>query len=551
MRNWRRILVTGMVAGMIAVTGCSSNVPETNQGNRNGQRVVDAVNRRTDSYGLTRARNTGERTMRGFNRGFRRATRNNNTARTRHYNHVAHPGLIESNNHYRNPGVGSPTRSTHNRNTNHINRGRVGHTFGYDQNEYANGLAGEYAYGGYDLGRRTDSQLDNTNVTRSNNLNNRVVRSTPARNTATHNRTANTTRSTGIKRSTTTNVTRSTNVTNNTAAKPAQPAKAAKVVQPTRSTTRNTQPVRNTNVNRSNTSVRPAPTAAPSVTPSAPRVSDNVNNVTHHMLHNTNTAGTVAHAAPVRSNINRPGSTNQNQPTKSENLRNQRENARAKYMKDVGITPVAPYEKSNPVVNPGATRNINRTGQNRSNRRATARREGIGTSNKLRINSSNTNNGRIHRSVNDSAYHGQDFYMTANDAHKLYGGVTRTGFDHSVPVSTLDDNNDYAFFKRNKTDDVPATPQPASNPQAPAPGRLPTRSNNPSQQVPAPAASPAPTSMAATWNEDNDRYDETYDDIHDLDDATINDHNNLDNIAPLSDTNPYAIPVSPARRAMK
>jgi len=52
--NWRRIIATGTVAGMIAVTGCSTNLPETNQGNRNGQRVVDAANRRSDTYRTTR-----------------------------------------------------------------------------------------------------------------------------------------------------------------------------------------------------------------------------------------------------------------------------------------------------------------------------------------------------------------------------------------------------------------------------------------------------------------------------------------------------------------
>ena len=51
--NWRSIAITGLVAGMVAVTGCSTNLPETNQGNRNGQRVADAVNRREDTYRTT------------------------------------------------------------------------------------------------------------------------------------------------------------------------------------------------------------------------------------------------------------------------------------------------------------------------------------------------------------------------------------------------------------------------------------------------------------------------------------------------------------------
>lgn len=56
--NWRRIAITGTLAGMIAATGCSSGLPETNQGNRNGQRVVDSVNGRIDTYSTTRGTNT-------------------------------------------------------------------------------------------------------------------------------------------------------------------------------------------------------------------------------------------------------------------------------------------------------------------------------------------------------------------------------------------------------------------------------------------------------------------------------------------------------------
>lgn len=73
--NWRRIIATGTVAGMIAITGCSTNLPENNQGNRNGQRVADAANRRTDSYSTTRnraiyneANNTGLMGTAGTNR---------------------------------------------------------------------------------------------------------------------------------------------------------------------------------------------------------------------------------------------------------------------------------------------------------------------------------------------------------------------------------------------------------------------------------------------------------------------------------------------------
>jgi len=63
--NYKRLIAVTAVAGMLAVTGCSANTPARNQGNRNGQRVADAVNRRPDSYA-----NDGivDRTTRGLNR---------------------------------------------------------------------------------------------------------------------------------------------------------------------------------------------------------------------------------------------------------------------------------------------------------------------------------------------------------------------------------------------------------------------------------------------------------------------------------------------------
>jgi len=112
MLNWRRIAITGFVAGMIAVTGCSTNLPETNQGNRNGQRVADAVNRREDTYRTTSNRlaeteNTG--ILGRTTRGIRNATHN----------------------------ITNPTRSTGVRgNSLNLGRpeGRVGNTFRYGNN---------------------------------------------------------------------------------------------------------------------------------------------------------------------------------------------------------------------------------------------------------------------------------------------------------------------------------------------------------------------------------------------------------------------------------
>ncbi|MCL2841566.1 MAG: hypothetical protein FWE05_12440 [Defluviitaleaceae bacterium] len=85
--NWRRIIVVGVVGGMIAVTGCSSNMPERNQGNRNGQRVADAVHHRTDSYdrpGVWRADNNGTVTRHRANnrhRGYHRGMEHNSVTR--------------------------------------------------------------------------------------------------------------------------------------------------------------------------------------------------------------------------------------------------------------------------------------------------------------------------------------------------------------------------------------------------------------------------------------------------------------------------------------
>jgi hypothetical protein len=43
--KWRKLLTAGAVAGMLAISGCSSNVPENNLGNRNGIRVTESAHR--------------------------------------------------------------------------------------------------------------------------------------------------------------------------------------------------------------------------------------------------------------------------------------------------------------------------------------------------------------------------------------------------------------------------------------------------------------------------------------------------------------------------
>ena len=168
MFNWKRIAVTGLVVGMVAATGCSSNLPETNQGNRNGQRVADSVNRRTDSY-----RTTGHRlsytenggTYRNTDGFFGRTTRGLRRAA----NDVVHPNRV-------NDGYNRTTRGITN---NPLNlgrpQGRIGNTYRYGHNRgYIHGLndtmdyncnTGDYCY---DTGVTTTEQsLVNNRTTRS------------------------------------------------------------------------------------------------------------------------------------------------------------------------------------------------------------------------------------------------------------------------------------------------------------------------------------------------------------------------------------------------
>ena len=551
MKNWRRILVTGMIAGMVAITGCSSNIPETNQGNRNGQRVVDAVNRRTDSYGLTRARNTNARTTRGFNRGIRRAARNNGPIGTRHYN-----------NYHRGLGTGT-TRNTPNRSAGTHYRGRVGHTFGYGQHGYSNFYDSEY--GGYDLGQRADtnmhrnvtpstSQSPSTQRRNSANLNNRVVRSTPAGNTTTHRSTANTTTGTTRKSGVTgTGVTRST---------------TPKAVQPTRKATpaKTVQSVRSTQS-----------TATPSPSPSRS---------TQPMQHNT-----VKPVAPARPQVNRQ--TTRNISARAESARNLHQNTRPMHVNEdfhPWLTNTSVSEDFHPwltpnanrVTSPSANRGITRArsaqnNQNRRTRRANVRRSANDMARRPISTNRSSSNRRLGQRINVSpsytnnndAYnmYGENFNANTygiNNNHGIYDGShvaygthdgindhyvhgspafagfhgSADGINHVVPVSTSDDHTDYAFFKRNRNnnDETPATPVPAS-PQSP--DRM-DRAN----PVPVPAPAPVPANPApSSWNNN------TSENIHDLDDAidNIHDNNGNTNQVPLPiNANPN--PTSPAPR---
>jgi len=129
--NWRRIAVTGLVVGMVAVTGCSSNIPENNHGNRNGERVSSAINRH--NYTTTRA-----------------TTRNTHGR----YNTTYRTGV---------DGVSRPKRSLN------LGRphGRIGNAFRYNHNRgYANGV--NHNIHNYDMGVTAAEQaVVNNRVTRS------------------------------------------------------------------------------------------------------------------------------------------------------------------------------------------------------------------------------------------------------------------------------------------------------------------------------------------------------------------------------------------------
>lgn len=122
--KYRNVLAGAALVGMMAITGCSSGAyPENNEGNRNGERLVESVTRNADGY-------EGNRT-RGFTRGFTRNANNRserrnitrNSQTTRNIN-----GLNRSNTH---------TNRAYNRANNRNNtRGLApaAHTFEYETN---------------------------------------------------------------------------------------------------------------------------------------------------------------------------------------------------------------------------------------------------------------------------------------------------------------------------------------------------------------------------------------------------------------------------------
>jgi len=239
MINWRRIIATGTVAGMIAITGCSANMPEVNQANRNGQRVVDATTRRADGERMTRAnRNAGRMAVR-------------ETVPTRSANRSLNFGRPQGR-------IGNAFRYNHN---------NAGRTYGLNNHTTAGRTYGRSNHG-YDMGvTATDAAIVNnrttrstaarpmnemamhsnrTNATHANNVNETIAHSTRVAPRSTVNSTNKSTRSTEKRavqptRNTAPKATKSTrNTTHNT-----------KTAKPTRSTApkathRNTAPNRAT-----------------------------------------------------------------------------------------------------------------------------------------------------------------------------------------------------------------------------------------------------------------------------------------------------------------
>ena len=572
MKNWRRILVTGLVAGMVAVTGCSSNLPETNQGNRNGQRVVDAVNRRTDSYGLYRTRSNNVRTtrssgrtarnyrgVRGYNRGFRRATLNNGIA--------GHRGLGTTRNTY-------TTRNAATRNTGVHNRGRIGHTFGYDQYDHTLGLDGQY---GYDTGQQAGAYTHGYNM--QNNLgrnaaalNNRVVRSTPARKLTPGSTTAGsvTRKATPTRKTTTTKAVQPTRsaapkaaaVTRSAAPKAAAVTRSAPKTRSTtpkaqNTVTRSTAPKVNKTAGtpvRSNTAVRPSP--APT------RV-----HTTHPMMHNTNNVRPVP-VTPAQANVRPSTVRRSDRVARSIERRNA---TNAYHMQNVlnaqNVQPVTPTRNINRNVNPATGRVTGRRVQNGRTLRPT-RAEAAKARRAARVNQRGVNraNGVNRYGMNLAGRGLNNIAATRHGYDNYTGDINRYGYDYNtgdayrniyddstftslngpvddinltVPASASDDDADYAFFKRNKSNNeeaAPTTPEPADGPQ------VPDRVNriNPTPATPVPAV-PAPTGT------DDNALDDSVENIHDVDDSADDGHDSVvsPNSAPSEETD--RITPKPAR----
>ncbi|MCL2362284.1 MAG: hypothetical protein FWC73_10790 [Defluviitaleaceae bacterium] len=490
MKNWRRILVTGMVAGMIAFTGCSSNIPETNQGNRNGQRVVDAVNRRTDTYTTTRssAARRAHRPTRSA-RHYSRGLRTRNTAATRHNTATRH--------HSRN--IDGVTRHVPNHSTTH-NRGRVGHTFGYQPMAPAHSFD---EFGGYDLGMRAGTHSNNYIAPGAHNtVNNRVVRNTPVPRATTPTR--STTRAT---RTATAVAPKSTA----TAPKAVTPTRKATTVTPTRKATTATHKAA-TPTPKATTTTRKATTAprthvAPKVAATSPKPAVN---------RNTTPVRDYRRTTPVRSTRNTP--THSNRQVRRANATRNDVNHRNDI---IGLDNI--NMNHNPVVTPlvhnseNPTRSTPRTRRN-SNVVRNTRNEARVSRNHVNTGIHYTNDANVTRM--DNVINGNEIYSQDNTFRNIQDRSFANNdalADRINPAvyASASEEGDYAFFKRNKTntDETPAIPEPTD---------APTRSNRITPNLqPEPAITPAPVQPSSMNEAISDTDD--YNNIHDINEDTAND----------------------------
>ncbi|MCL2528305.1 MAG: hypothetical protein FWE42_07785 [Defluviitaleaceae bacterium] len=591
MMNWRKIAVTGLVAGMIAFTGCSSNMPETNQGNRNGQRVVDSVNHRTDSYGITRGRtNTtrrvdGTRGTRHMNRGFRRAARHDgvNHGLGRTTPGVRHHGNVNS-------GINrTPNRSVNTHSRHNTTHGRVGHTFGYDAYGYMQGLEHD---GGYDLGRPAGNGINRVatpNPQKRTNINNRVVRSAPGASTARVNHgaksavtpkpatsvtrsatpktAANVTRSTTPKPAanvtrnaapkTTTNVTRSTtpkpatNVTRNTAPKTTTnvtrntaPKTATKVTRnaapkPATNVTRNTAP-KTTNITRNTQPTRGTQrglSAASRNTASPRRISRGYRptpNIPQELVKHSAIVQHKEQVANVRAGANRSARrTAAARPSARRSDRAQALNINAGFHHMQNIT--QPTRETSR----GITRNTNSNTnvQNRATRRAAsanARRHDQYV-NQRGVNTANT---AVNHNIINSDFNNQ--YSNNNVYRNLSNEAAFTNYNEydTTVVASATNEGDYAFFKRNKTDINNETPAPT-----------PPNTDGAVNPTSEPVVTPIPP---ATMDDTYDTDDMT-DNIHDIDDKSDDVQSRYDSsqLKPIKTDGKPAPVRRAAQRAMK
>jgi len=138
----KQLAATGLIVGMIAIagTGCARNLPQTNQANRNGQRVADAVHHRPDTYRNT---NIAERETRGVGETANRAvTRSTNPTARRTTPHTAPATPNTTNN--RSLNLGRP-------------QGRIGNAFRYNHQTGT-------AHGVHGTGERQEELIANTNT---------------------------------------------------------------------------------------------------------------------------------------------------------------------------------------------------------------------------------------------------------------------------------------------------------------------------------------------------------------------------------------------------